>query len=154
MNAKFKVRIPEEAAVDNRNFHHVIPDKGYGIGSVLNDGKVINDPGNHEAAKKERKPVAAVGMFLASPFLGLAFVIALPLMGLYHVAKLAREAFAKRFAVNTGRLRNAAKVLKNIGLFIAAPIVALAYVIVLPFVGLAMIAKLANEARMNRNYAS
>lgn len=154
MNAKLKVRIPEEAAADNRNFHEIIPDKGYGIGSALNGGNVINDPGIHEAAKKERTLAATAGMFLAAPFLGLAFVIALPLIGFYHVAKLALEAFARKSPVKAARFRKAAAMLKNVGLFFAAPIVALGYIIALPFVGLVMIAKLANEARMNRGYAS
>ena len=89
MNAKLKVRIPEEAAADNRNFYEIVPDRGHGIGSALNDGHVINDPGIHEAANPERTVAATAGMFLAAPFLGLAFVIALPLMGLYHLVKLA-----------------------------------------------------------------
>jgi len=147
MNAKLKVRIPEEADADNRNFYKIISDKGHGIGSALNDGNVINDPGIHEAAKKEHSLAATAGLFLAAPFLGLAFVIALPLMGLYHLAKLASEVVATRLADKAGKLRTAARMLKNIGLFFAAPFVALAYVIALPFVGLVMIAKLANEAR-------
>ena len=57
MNAKLKVRIPEEAAADNRNFHEIIPDKGYGIGSALNGG---NGPkalsGISNAAGDERIP--------------------------------------------------------------------------------------------------
>ncbi len=37
-----------------------------------------------------------VGLFFASPFIALAYVIALPFVGFYMFAKLGREAFAKK----------------------------------------------------------
>lgn len=58
-------------------------------------------------------------------------------------AELAAEAVAE-----TGRsvLRTTGRIAKNIGLFIAAPFIALAYVIALPALGFYMFAKLGKEA--------
>jgi CheY-like chemotaxis protein len=47
---------------------------------------------------------------------------------------------------DTSGARSAGKVIKNVGLFFAAPFVALGYVIALPFVGFYMFAKLGYEA--------
>lgn len=154
MNAKLKVHVPEEAAVDNRSFGHIVSNESWNISSALNGGKVVNDSRIHEAAKQERKLAKTIGMSFAAPVLALAYVIALPFIGLYHIAKLALEAFAKRFTVKDGKLKNAILLLKNIGLFFVAPFVALGYVVALPFVGLVMFTKLANEARANRGYTS
>lgn len=41
-----------------------------------------------------------VGLFFASPFIALGYVIALPFVGFYQFAKLGREAFAKRHSSN------------------------------------------------------
>ena len=45
----------------------------------------------------------------------------------------------------------AGRIAKNVGLFFAAPFVALAYVIALPFVGFYMFAKLGREAYAKKN---
>jgi DNA-binding NtrC family response regulator len=37
-----------------------------------------------------------IGLFFASPFIALGYVIALPFVGFFHFAKLAREAYAKK----------------------------------------------------------
>lgn len=38
-----------------------------------------------------------VGLFFASPFIALAYVIALPFVGFYQFVKLGREAFTKNY---------------------------------------------------------
>ncbi|MCW8925607.1 MAG: response regulator [Xanthomonadales bacterium] len=80
-----------------------------------------------------------VGMFVGAPLIALGYVLALPLIGLYQIGKLAYVAFKKSH-------RNAATMVKNIGLFFASPFIALGYVIALPVVGLVMFTKLAREA--------
>jgi CheY-like chemotaxis protein len=90
-----------------------------------------------------------VAMLIAAPFIALAYIIALPFIGIYQFAKLALEAYAKRYPA-AGKLGIAARFLKNVGLFLVSPFIALAYVIALPFVGFFMFAKLAMEALAKR----
>lgn len=52
--------------------------------------------------------------------------------------------------VKTGLLRKTGVLAKNIGLFLAAPFIGLAYVIALPFVFFGMVAKLGYQALTNR----
>jgi hypothetical protein len=100
-------------------------------------GEIVLSP------KENQSPVKTAGMFAAAPFIALAFVIALPFIGFYNIAKLAFEAYARK------RPAIAAK-LKNIGLFFASPFIALGYVMALPFVGFYMFSKLAVEAHAKR----
>jgi len=95
-----------------------------------------------------------IGMLLAAPWIALGYVIALPFIGFYHIAKLAIEALAKNYPAKAGVLRAAGLFAKNVGLFFAAPFIALGYVIALPFVGFFMFAKLALEARAKRHAAA
>jgi CheY-like chemotaxis protein len=87
-----------------------------------------------------------VGMFIASPFIALAYIIALPVIGFYQIARLAYEAYTKNRPAAGKRLKTATRVARNVGLFFASPFIALAYIIALTFVGLFMFAKLAREA--------
>src|ERR1035441_1778414 len=66
-------------------------------------------------------------LFLAAPFIGLAYIVAFPLVGFAVLAVLAVRAAAKFAAVRTAGL-----VLKHAGLVIAAPLLGLAYVILFP----------------------
>jgi len=79
------------------------------------------------------------GMFIAAPFIALAYIIALPFIGFYQIAKLAHKAYKKNHP-------SAARFARNVALFFASPFIALGYVIALPFVGFFMFAKLAKEA--------
>ena len=54
---------------------------------------------------------------------------------------------AKIVQAENSKPKKATVMLKNIGLFFAAPFIALAYVIALPFVGFYMFSKLALEAK-------
>ena len=56
--------------------------------------------------------------------------------------------------VKAGALRTAGRIAKNIGLFFAAPFIALAYVIALPAVGFYMFAKLGIEAYQKKKSSS
>ena len=56
--------------------------------------------------------------------------------------------------VKTSALRTAGRIAKNIGLFFAAPFIALAYVIALPAVGFYMFAKLGIEAYQKKKSSS
>jgi hypothetical protein len=86
----------------------------------------------HEAANTAYA-VKGAALMAAAPFIGLAYVIALPVLGLGVLAWLGAKAFAARW--NT-----AARVARNVVLFFAAPFVGLAYALALPFVGVAVLA--------------
>jgi CheY-like chemotaxis protein len=75
-----------------------------------------------------------VALFMAAPFIGLAYALFLPLIGLAMLAWVGGKA-----ALKTQVVRNAPRYLKNIALLMAAPLVGLAYAVMLPFVGTAML---------------
>jgi len=78
-------------------------------------------------------------MLVAGPLLGLAFVLALPIVIVLLTAYYGGWLLATRWA-------GIAKYVKNVALFFAAPFVGLAYIIALPFVGFGMVAYLAVKA--------
>lgn len=52
--------------------------------------------GEAEAPKAPNSKLKNVGLFFASPFIALGYVIALPFVGFYMFVKLGREAYAKK----------------------------------------------------------
>ena len=80
-------------------------------------------------------------LFFAAPFIGLAYIMAMPFYGLAMVAFLAARAAAKNATV-----RAAAIVLKHVAMVIAAPFIGLAYVVLFPFIGLALLLWMAGKA--------
>ena len=86
-----------------------------------------------------------IALFFAAPFIGLAYIVLLPLVGLGFMAMLAGRAAARFAAVRTAGL-----VLKNVVLMVAAPFVGLAYVVFFPVVGLAALAYLGGRAAIAR----
>jgi hypothetical protein len=79
--------------------------------------------------------VKNIALFLAAPFIGLAYIVALPLVGFGLLAVLAVRAAAKFAAVRT-----LAVALKHIGMLIAAPFIGLAYVVFFPVICLGLLA--------------
>jgi hypothetical protein len=82
-----------------------------------------------------------IALFFAAPFIGLAYIVLLPVVGLGFMVVLAARAAAKFAAVRT---------LKNVALVVAAPVLGLAYVVFFPFVGLAALAYLGGRAAIAR----
>ncbi len=80
-------------------------------------------------------------LFFAAPFIGLAYIMAMPFYGLAVVALLAARVAAKNETVKA-----AAIVLKHVAMVIAAPFVGLVYVLLFPFIGLAMLLWMAGRA--------
>jgi hypothetical protein len=76
-----------------------------------------------------------VALFLAAPFIGLAYIIAFPFVGLGVLAVLTVRAATKFSAVRT-----LAVVCKHIAMLIAAPFIGLAYVVFFPVICLAALA--------------
>jgi len=69
----------------------------------------------------------STALFLASPLVGLAYIVAMPFVLLGTLGWMAVRPFAKRLGAIVPFLKNA-------GLFLAAPFVGLTYVIAFPFV--------------------
>jgi CheY-like chemotaxis protein len=103
------------------------------------------------AAAPEPEPAGSASvlknilLFFAAPFIGLAYIIALPIVGLGAIAVLAVRAAAKYDAVKTILVT-----LKNIAMVFAAPVFGLVYVVLFPFIGLATLLWLAGRAVLAR----
>ena len=83
-----------------------------------------------------------VALFLAAPFVGLAYILTFPIVGLGMLAWMAIQAQKKK-SDEAAKLRPAApatsSLAKSAALFLAAPFIGLAYVIVGPILGLGML---------------
>jgi hypothetical protein len=97
-------------------------------------------PGKAAIAAAART-VRNVALFLAAPFIGLVYALAMPLVGFAILAMIGGKAF-----VESGAARRAVVAAKNVTLFAAAPLIGLVYAVLLPVVGMAMIAKIGYQA--------
>jgi CheY-like chemotaxis protein len=101
----------------------------------------VTEPAPEREERQSRGFLANVVLFLASPFIGLGYLLALPFVGLGMIAMVVGKALAANpKAQRIGRL------IKNAALFLASPFIGLAYILALPFVGVAMIATVAGKA--------
>ncbi len=96
-----------------------------------------------EAPEETRNTLVDVVLFFLAPFIGLAYVIALPFVGLGVIAVLAARELAKIEAV--AALGTA---VRTGGFMLAAPFLGLAYVIAFPFIGLAMLTWMGGRAAL------
>jgi CheY-like chemotaxis protein len=99
-------------------------------------------PAAVEEARPENRAVAllkSTGLLLAAPFIGLAYIVAMPFIMLGALAWMG--------------VRPIIPFLKNAGLFFAAPFVGLAYVIAFPFVGAGLLLWRAAKAVRKRSAA-
>jgi len=97
------------------------------------------------AVAAEESRIKNVALFLAAPFIGLAYAVMLPLVGF---AMLAWTAW-KAMNANPAAARVLAYV-KSVALFAAAPFIGLIYAVSLPFVGMAMLATVAGKALLGK----
>lgn len=97
-----------------------------------------------------------VALFFAAPFIALAYVALFPIIGAVMLVRTAGEAWSKRHAaarpaaVDEENVGGIGRILKTIGLFIAAPFIGLVYVALFPIFGLVMLAWMAGQAWRNR----
>ncbi len=85
--------------------------------------------------------VKNVALFFAAPFVGLAYILAFPIVGLGMLAWTAMQAQQKKSGA-AAKLQPApvkSSVLRSTALFLAAPFIGLVYIIVGPIVGLGML---------------
>lgn len=108
--------------------------------------------GEEAAGRNTALSFRNIAMFFAAPFVALAFVTTLPLIGLGMLAWVGGKALLNRIAAvgEESAARKIAVFLYNIGMFFAAPFVALTYIVLLPPVGLVMLARMGGKAWLNR----
>jgi len=81
-------------------------------------------------------------MFIAAPFMGLAYVALFPFLGLATLVWTGVEAWRRRNARAVAERRAPSRVglfVKNLVMFFASPFIALAYIALFPVIGLAML---------------
>jgi CheY-like chemotaxis protein len=103
--------------------------------------QVLALPAPVEAPAVRGSALLNILLFFAAPFIGLAYIVALPFVGLGAMAVLATRA-----ALKIDKVRAVAVTLKNIAMVFAAPVLGLAYVVLFPFIGLASLLWLAGRA--------
>jgi CheY-like chemotaxis protein len=89
---------------------------------------------------QERGKLASIALFLAAPFIGLAYALMLPAVGMAMLAGIAAKALVKRYPA-----------VKSVGLTIAAPFIGLVYAVTLPFVGTAMLLWVGAKALLGKS---
>jgi len=93
-------------------------------------------------AKNVARFVKNVALFFAAPFVGLAYILAFPIVGLGMLAWMAIQAQKKK-SDEAAKLQQPAptqsNALKSTAVFLAAPFIGLVYIIVGPIVGLGML---------------
>ena len=76
----------------------------------------------------------STALLLAAPFIGLAYALMLPLVGIAMLAWIGGKAFLQSQVA-----KNAPRYLKNVALFLAAPFIGLVYAMLLPVVGMSVL---------------
>lgn len=90
------------------------------------------------ASKRIGRAVANIALLFAAPFIGLAYALAFPFIGLGMLVWTGTRALAKR-SENVAIVSKPAVFLKNVILFFAAPFIGLVYAVAFPFIGLGML---------------
>jgi len=98
----------------------------------------VPEPGRMQAIARAVKNIA---LFLAAPFVGLAYILAFPIVGLGMLAWMAIQAQQKKSEEAAKQQTEPVKssMVKSTALFIAAPFIGLAFIIVGPIIGLGML---------------
>jgi len=120
--------------------------------------KALHERVERAAATQEAAaPVAAPGvgraiknvaLFFAAPFIGLAYLVLGPIVGLAVLAWLGAKAVVRNAAV-----RKAARYVKSVVLFLAAPFVGLAYIVVFPLIGMGALVWMGGKALIKKTAA-
>jgi CheY-like chemotaxis protein len=103
-------------------------------------------PAAAEAAVDARGPFGVlknIALFLAAPFIGLAYITIFPLVGIGYMAMLAWKAASKN-----ATFKAVAVTMKHVAMVIAAPFFGLAYMVFFPFIGLALLLWMGGKAAL------
>ena len=100
---------------------------------------IVRRPRTENTASVETKSIAAtaknIALFLASPFIGLAYVAAMPFVAAAMLAYFAGKALFNRFPK-----------VKHAAMMVAAPFIGLAFVLVAPIAGLGALGYMSAKA--------
>ena len=132
MTALAKILVEEEPVVATAKVARTATAKLY---------VVANKAAAPAEAPEKGNALKNIVLFFAAPFIGLAYIIAFPFVGLAALAVLAGRIAARYEAV-----RATAAVLKHVALAVAAPLFGLAYIVLFPFIGLAALAWMGGRA--------
>ena len=113
--------IAENGMMVGMGFGRIAPRKGYKVTAAKSEATVV-------------KHVKNVALFFAAPFVGLAYLLAFPVVGFGLLLWIAGKAAMKNATA------------RPIALAIAAPFVAIAFVTVGPIVGLGALAAMGTKA--------
>ena len=97
------------------------------------------------APRTTGQAVKNVALFFAAPFIGLAYILAFPFVGLGMLAWMGGKA-----AMKSARVRNGVTFAKRIGIFAGGPLLGLTFVLLLPWVGAAMLAWFGGRALIRK----
>ena len=86
-----------------------------------------------------------IALFFAAPFIGLAYMLIFPFVGLGMLAAMGGKELMKR-----ERARKAAQRAKTVGMFMAAPFIGLAYIVVVPVAALVVLAWMGGKSLLKR----
>lgn len=98
-----------------------------------------------EAAGGVGTALKNIALFLAAPFIGLAYIVAMPIVGLGMLAWMGGKELMKYEVA-----RKLAHGAKTVGMFVAAPFIGLAYIVVVPVAALGVLAWMGAKALINR----
>jgi CheY-like chemotaxis protein len=112
--------------------------------SVMPQQVAATETARSELVEKQN-PYKRVAMLLAAPFIGLAYAVLLPLIGMAMLLWTAGQALMTIPAARKVLMR-----VKDIALFVAAPFIGLVYAVMLPLVGITMLVSLGIKAWMTR----
>jgi hypothetical protein len=113
---------------------HMTAHTGY---AAVEQGLDRTLPALHTAARQ----LKAIALFLAAPFIGLVYAMALPFVGIAMILWIGGKVLVKAPAT-----RQALLAAKDVALLVAAPFIGLVYAVALPFVGIVMLATIAFRA--------
>jgi CheY-like chemotaxis protein len=132
------MRKPLSPAMIEESAAHAMLEAAPAVETVL---ETVAAQAVHVELEQARSSLKNIALFFAAPFIGLAYAVFLPLIGLAMLAWIGGKALLQTKAV-----RYAPVYLKNVALLMAAPFVGLVYAVALPFVGIAMLIWIAGKA--------
>jgi len=100
------------------------------------------------AAPEAPHTLRNVALLLAAPFIGLAYAVAMPLVGLAALLWMGAKALAQ-----TQAAKSAPTFLKNVALLAAAPFIGLVYAMAMPLVGMGFLLITAGKAVASSRFA-
>ena len=94
---------------------------------------------------EEESALKKIALLVAAPFIGLAYFLFLPFIGLGMLATMAVKGLLKLPV-----MRQPVTFVKNVGLFLAAPFIGLGYIVLFPFIGMAVLVGTGVRALVNK----